>query len=221
MIGFADNILDEYNLARSNPKYYANKIKTFREKLELDITATNQDVYFFKNSCGTKIVLRNALNLTKEVIDFLNDIKPLKPLKSNLDLSLSAKKCLENVKPNKNDRIDEIKDYFSLKEKSLKITNKIESKDIKEEDDEDDEEKEDDEESETSKENKESKIFESIIGFGDYDPSLIVTLQIIDHKDNNYPRSCIFNEKLEYCGVSVVESEKLKIVIMSNFSNKP
>lgn len=93
-----------------------------------------------------------------------------------------------------------------MKEKKLK-------KEVKNENDEEESEEEEEEDDDIIE-------YQSIIGFGDYDPSLIVTLQIIDHKDNNYPRSCIFNEKLEYCGVSVVESEKLKIVIMSNFCNK-
>lgn len=65
----------------------------------------------------------------------------------------------------------------------------------------------------------EKKVFASIVGFGDYDPSLIVTLQIIDHKDEGYSRSVLFDGTLKYCGVFAVESDKLKIVAMSSFSN--
>lgn len=141
-------------------------------------------MFFFKNSSGTKIVLRNALEICKDVISFLENQKPLKPFLKDDLLIVTAKKGLENIKANKKERLEQLTNIYS----SL---NSIESRE-----------------------------FGSIVGFGDYDPSLIVTLQIIDHKDEGYPRSCIFNENFKFCGVFVVESDKLKIVALSNFLNE-
>jgi len=140
-------------------------------------------MYYFKNSSGTKIVLRNAMKICKDVIDFLENKKPLPPLKKDDLLIITAKKGLESIKANKNERLEQLRTTY------------------------------------TSLKSSENKIFGSIVGFGDYDPSLIVTLQIIDHKDDSYPRTCIFSEELISCGVFVVESDKLKIVALSNFTN--
>mmetsp|Transcript_26878 Transcript_26878/g.27918 ORF Transcript_26878/g.27918 Transcript_26878/m.27918 type:complete len:255 (+) Transcript_26878:16-780(+) len=184
IIGFADQILEEYNLARTNPKFYSYKVKTFQEKLEKDYNAKEPDMYYFKNSSGTKIVLRNAMKICREIVNFLENQNPLKPLLKDDILIITAKKGLENIKANKGDRLEQLKSIYT-----------------------------------TLGSSSEEKTFSSIVGFGDYDPSLIVTLQIIDHKDDGYPRSCIFNEEMNYCGVYAVESDKLKIVAMSNFMN--
>lgn len=142
-------------------------------------------MYYFKNSSGTKIVLRNAMKICKDIITFLEKQKPMKPMIKDEILTITSKKGLENIKANKNERLEQLKSvYYTI----------------------------------SNTEEREGE-FASIVGFGDYDPSLIVTLQIIDHKDDGYPRNCIFNEKLINCGVYVVESEKLKIVAMSNFKN--
>ena len=140
-------------------------------------------MYYFKNSSGTKIVLRNAMEICKDVTNFLDNQRPLPPFIKEDFLTVTAKKGLENIKANKNERIEQLKDLYSgftgIQDKS----------------------------------------FGSIVGFGDYDPSLIVTLQIIDHKDEGYPRSAIFSESLRFCGVFAVESDKLKIVSLSNFAS--
>lgn len=142
-------------------------------------------VFYFKNSSGTKIILRNALKICEETISFLEKLEPLNKLKKDDILLLTAKNALENIKANKDDRIEQItENYEKLKPDET-----------------------------------ENKQFAGIVGFGDYDPSLIVTLQIIDYKDNCYSRSCIFNKEFKYCGIYVTESEKLKVIAMSNFSN--
>ena len=141
-------------------------------------------MYYFKNSSGTKIVLRNAMEICKDVINFLENQRPLPPFIKEDFLTVTAKKGLENIKANKNERIEQLKELYSQNFTGTQ-----------------------------------DKSFGSIVGFGDYDPSLIVTLQIIDHKDEGYPRSVIFSEVLRYCGVYAVESDKLKIVSLSNFAS--
>lgn len=64
-----------------------------------------------------------------------------------------------------------------------------------------------------------NKEYGSIFGFGDYDPSLVVILQLIDGKDDSYANSCILNPNFKSCGISVVESEKLKVLSISHFTN--
>lgn len=168
-------------------------------------------MYYFKNSTGTKIVLRNATKICGEIISFLENQKPLPELIIEENLKITAKKGLENIKANKEERIKQVEDNYSVIIGNSKNSDSTNSK--------------------SKKNNKKinnnqmnsnisiDKEFGSIVGFGDYDPALIVTLQIIDHKDEGYPRKCIFNENMKYCGVFAVESDKLKVVAMSNFSS--
>jgi len=176
----ADLILEEYNIARTNPKYYAFKVKQFTEKIEKE-KKEDQEVYYFNNTCGTKIILKNALTLCNDLIKTFENQESFPPLIKNELLIAISKKGMENVKQTKPERENQLKLLFE------------------------------------SFSSGKFKTFGSIFGFGDFDPSIIVILQLLDGKDNYYSRNCILNEKFLYCGISVVESEKLKILSLSNF----
>lgn len=181
IIGFADQILEEYNIVRTNPKFFAFKINTFKEKIEKDLTRENENVYFFKNSSGTKIVLRNATAICDSVAAILDSMTPIHPLIRNELLVATARKGLDTIKQSVQEREEQLRSIYSSF-----------SSDI-------------------------NKVYGSIFGFGDYDPSLIVTLQLIDSKDDSYSRKCILNSKFNYCGINVVESEKLRVLSVSHF----
>lgn len=182
LIGFGDQILEEYNLARTNPKFYAYKIKTFIEKIEKD-SKSSEEHYYFINTSGTKIVLKNALRLCNDLITHFESQDVLLPLLKNELLVATAKKGMENIKQTKIEREQQLKEIYQ------------------------------------SFSSDESKSFGSIFGFGDFDPGIVVILQLIDGKDNSYPRACILNPNFLYCGINVVESEKLKVLSLSHFMN--
>lgn len=176
----SDLILEEYNLARTNPKYFSLKIKNFTEKIDVD-KSKSEASYYFINSSGTKIILKNAMSHCKDLISYFESCESLQPLIKNELLAVTARNGIENVKQTREEREGHLKEvYLNLSSNS-------------------------------------NFYVGSIFGFGDFDPSVIVILQLLDGKDNSYPRRCILNPNFQYCGVVVVESEKLKVLTLSNF----
>lgn len=146
--------------------------------------------------------------LCNQIIKQLESIKhPLKPLEKNELFVATAKKALNNIKQTKVEREEQLKTLYNNIispgfNKNALLTSIDENNNQT-----------------NKKSNNNNKIFGSIFGFGDYDPSLVVMLQLIDGKDNNYASRCILNPDFTQCGVSVVESDKLKILAISHFFN--
>ena len=182
-------MLKEINLARTNPKEYAIKLKDLTKY----IIKEGDSEYLIPNSLNEKILLKTGSKIFYDTIKYLNHLEPIPELQWNEELKIKFvddKNLLENHR-----LTSESKDSILSSENigKLVLNKRLELL------------------------QKYKTCFFSVGIF--HDPILSIVFQITDEAFNQERRNAILNKEYSIFAVNFMEDNKNNFISISSFAN--
>ena len=178
-----NNLYDEYNSIRLNPTSYIPLLTKFSKKIEKNKRSLFKDSYYIINDKSKVVINSDLPEIFEECINFLKNAKPLHLLERDEILMVSAKKGLDKIDLEKDQRVEDLKKILDNFDLSLE------------------------------------RDVNRIIGHGDYNPNIIIMLQLLDNRDDFNSRKAIFSETYKSLGISASFHSRLKLISVVDFAN--
>ena len=178
-----NNLYTEYNYIRQDPTPYIPLLSEFSKRIKRNIRSKSKDSYYIINDTCKVVINADLPKIFENTINFLKQARPLHILERDEILMVSAKKGLDKIDLEKDQRVEDLKKILDNYDLSI------------------------------------GSDVNRIIGHGDYNPNIIIMLQLLDSRDNFNSRKAIFSESYKSLGISASFHSSLKLICVVDFAN--